>query len=123
MLVATLMDKARQRRGIPTDMALGERLGRSRQVVSQWRSGDKFPDEEVIVQLADLAGDDPGEWLLAIKAVRSEGAAGRAWAALAKRLGASAALLIVMVLGSAQQPAQAASKDYSADSPIYIMRS
>ena len=95
-IVATLMDKARNRRSIATDMALGERLGRSRQVVSQWRSGDKYPDEDVIVQLAELAGDDPGEWLLAIKAIRSEGAAGKAWSALAKRLAATAALVLLV---------------------------
>lgn len=97
-IVATLLDKARDRRGIPTDMALGERLGKSRQVISQWRSGDKYPDEDMIVRLAELAGDQPAQWLVAIKAVRSDGAAGKAWAELAKRLGAVAAVLLVAAL-------------------------
>lgn len=96
-VVATLMDKARARRGIPTDMALGERLGRSRQVVSQWRSGDKYPDEDVIVQLAELAGDDPAQWLIAIKAVRTEGPAGKVWTALAKRLGAATVVMLCAI--------------------------
>lgn len=58
-------------------MALAERLGRSRAVVSEWRAGKSYPDEDLIVALAELAGDDPGEWLLAIKAVRTEGKAGK----------------------------------------------
>lgn len=120
-IVATLMDKARTRRGIPTDMALGERLGRSRQVVSQWRSGDKYPDEDVIVQLAELAGDDPAQWLIAIKAVRTEGPAGKVWAALAKRLGTVAAIVLcaigfaLPVVGKAHQTDVS---PYSPDSEI-----
>lgn len=113
-VVATLMDKARERRGIPTDMALGERLGRSRQIVSQWRSGDKYPDEDVIVQLAELAGDDPAQWLIAVKAIRTEGPAGKVWAALARRLATTAALLAVVVFPALPERAQAATQDVSA---------
>ena len=97
-IVATLLDKARTRRGIPTDMALAERLGRSRAVVSEWRAGKSYPDEDLIVTLAQLAGDDPGEWLLAVKAVRTDGAAGKIWAQLAKRLGAAATVLLMAAL-------------------------
>lgn len=96
-VVATLMDKARQKRGIPSDNALAGALGRSRQVVSQWRSGDAYPDEELIVALAEMAGDNPAEWLVAVKAVRSDGKAGKVWAALAKRLGAAAAVVLCAI--------------------------
>ena len=102
-IVAALLDKARATRSIPSDLALAERLGISRQAVSNWRHGDKFPDEETIAQLALLAGDDPAQWLVAIKAVRTDGAAGKAWAALAKRLGAAAAVLLVAALPQAGQ--------------------
>lgn len=97
-IVATLLDKARTRRGIPTDMALAERIGRSRAVVSEWRAGKSYPDEDLIVTLAELAGDAPGEWLLAVKAVRTEGKAGKVWADLAKRLGAVTAGIAVVAL-------------------------
>lgn len=97
-IVAALLDKARATRSIPSDLALAERLGISRQAVSNWRHGDKFPDEETIAQLALLAGDDPAQWLVAIKAVRTDGVAGKAWAALAKRLGAAAAVVLVAAL-------------------------
>ena len=107
-IVAVLMDMARAKRGIPTDTALGERLGVSRQAVSNWRHGDKFPDEDTIAHLADLAGEDAGQWLVAIKAVRTEGAAGKAWASLAKRLGAVAAALLCAIGLSIGGPAKAA---------------
>ena len=106
-IVATLLDKARTRRGIPTDMALAERLGRSRAVVSEWRAGKSYPDEDLIVALAELAGDDAGEWLLAIKAVRTEGKAGKVWAALAKRLAATAALVLCAIGLSGALPGKA----------------
>lgn len=104
-IVATLMDKARQRRGIPTDMALAERLGRSRALVSEWRAGKGYPDEDLIIALAEMAGDDPGEWLVAVKAIRTDGRAGKVWAELAKRIGAAAVMLVVTV--GAALPARA----------------
>ena len=97
-IVATLLDKARSRKGIPTDMALAERLGRSRAVVSEWRSGSSYPDEDMIVHLAELAGDDGGEWLLAIRAVRSEGPAKKAWMALSKRLATSITVVLCVIV-------------------------
>jgi hypothetical protein len=98
------MDKARTRRGIPTDMALAERLGRSRAIVSEWRAGTRYPDEDLIVALAEMAGDDPAEWLVAVKAVRGDGKAGKVWAALAKRLGATAALVLCAIGFSGAMP-------------------
>ncbi len=87
-IVATLIDKARQRAGIASDSALAAQFGVHRQAVSKWRNGDAYPDEEHIAEMALMAGDDPVQWLVAIKAVRAEGKAGKAWAALAKRLAA-----------------------------------
>jgi transcriptional regulator with XRE-family HTH domain len=117
-IVATLLDKARARRGIPTDMALAERLGRSRAVVSEWRAGKSYPDEDLIVALAELAGDDAGEWLLAIKAIRTDGKAGKVWAALAKRLAATAAMLLCAVGFSGAMPGKAHAASVSADSSL-----
>lgn len=85
-IVATLMDKARTRRGIESDNALGKALGTNRQVISQWRHGDSYPSEENITRLAEMANDDPVQWLVAIKAIRAEGTAAKHWQALAKRL-------------------------------------
>ncbi|MGE4339084.1 MAG: helix-turn-helix domain-containing protein [Pigmentiphaga sp.] len=97
-IVATLIDKARQRAGIASDSALAAQFGVHRQAVSKWRNGDAYPDEEHIAEMALMAGDDPVQWLVAIKAVRAEGKAGKAWAALAKRLAAVTAGISVIAL-------------------------
>ena len=130
-IVATLLDKARTRRGIPTDMALAERLARSRAVVSEWRAGKSYPDEDLIVHLAEMAGDDPGEWLLAVRAVRADGPAKKAWEKVMKRLAATAALLLILIVPTVQETAYAreqfvqethAVSTVSSDPVLYIMR-
>lgn len=96
-IVGTLIDKARARSGITSDNQLAAHFGVNRQAVSKWRTGDAYPDEENIVHMAQMAGDDPVEWLVAVKAIRSEGSAGKAWASLAKRIGAVTALVLCAI--------------------------
>lgn len=100
MIIATLMDKARTRAGIATDMALAERLNRSRAVVSEWRAGKSYPDEDLIITLAKIAGDDPRQWLVAVRAVRADGPAKRYWEDISKAIGA-ATLAVLCAIGLA----------------------
>jgi len=113
-IVATLIDKARQRAGIASDSALAAQFGVHRQAVSKWRNGDAYPDEEHIAEMAIMAGDDPVQWLVAIKAVRADGKAGKAWASLAKRLAAVAMTLAVGVGLASPAHVQAAESGYQA---------
>lgn len=106
-IVATLIDKARARSGITSDNALAARFDLHRQSISKWRTGDAYPDEENIVELATMAGDDPAEWLVAIKAVRTEGAAGKVWSQLAKKLAASAIAILLVAGFSIGSPGKA----------------
>jgi len=106
-IVATLLDKAKTRKSLTSDSALATAVGTNRQVISQWRNGDSYPSEDNIAALALMAGDDPVQWLVAVKAVRSDGTAGKYWAALAKRLAATTALLAVMVFPALPSHAQA----------------
>ncbi|WP_287757328.1 DUF3693 domain-containing protein [Pseudoxanthomonas sp.] len=65
-----------------------ELVGVSHTKVAQWKNGDfPIPDDR-IRQIAKLAAQDPGPWLLLIKSEQEEGELGREWAKLAKRLGA-----------------------------------
>lgn len=113
-IVATLIDKARQRAGIASDSALAAQFGVHRQAVSKWRNGDAYPDEEHIAEMAIMAGDDPVQWLVAVKAVRADGKAGKAWAALAQRLAAVAMTLAIGVgLASPANVQAAESKGFS----------
>lgn len=120
-IVATLIDKARQRAGIASDSALAAQFGVHRQAVSKWRNGDAYPDEEHIAEMAIMAGDDPVQWLVAVKAVRADGKAGKAWAALAKRMAAVAMTLAIGVGLASPAHVQAAEQGNSAHG-VYIMR-
>lgn len=116
--ISQLMDLARDH-GYATDVALAERLGRSKQIASQWRAGTKYPEDETVLEMARIAGQDPGVWLLRIQAERASGAAGRAWAALAKRLGAAAALGF-LAMGLTPSPAVAQVVDSAAQIPSNV---
>ena len=98
--VAVLLDKVRNTRSIASDNALALSLHVTRQTVSQWRHGDAYPDEDRIAQLAELAGEDAGGWLLLMKAERTEGRTKKAYQSLVKQLGIAAMLGIVLMPGS-----------------------
>ncbi|MDI9239855.1 hypothetical protein QLQ15_13165 [Lysobacter sp. LF1] len=96
--IANLLDKAKTTKGIPSDNAFAVAMGWRRQVISQWRSGDSYPSEDNIAQLAEVANEDVVKWLVTVKAERTDGPAGKAWARLARQLGTAAALALVALL-------------------------
>jgi transcriptional regulator with XRE-family HTH domain len=96
--VNKLLDKARATCSLPSDVALAEKLGVSRQLVSQWRKGANPLSDDRIAQVAHLAKDDGGRWLLLIHAERASGAAAKDWAALVRKFGAAAAVGAVALL-------------------------
>lgn len=93
--IAVLLDKVLVSRSIASDNALSGVLGINRQSVSKWRNGEAYPDEERIAQLAEMADEDAGDWLLIVRAERSTGDAKKAYRSLAKRLGIAALLGLV----------------------------
>jgi len=68
-----------------------------------------------------MAGDDPVQWLVAIKAVRADGKAGKAWAALAKRLAFTTALL-VCVFGVSAKPTAATVSGFEKVGNVYYVK-
>src|SRR5688572_23874498 len=96
--IALLLDKAKQTRSIESDNAFAVAMGWRRQVISQWRSGDSYPSEDHIALLAETAKEDAVKWLVLVKAERTEGLAGKAWARLARQLGAAAAIACLCII-------------------------
>lgn len=96
--VALLLDKARDARSIPSDNALALAIGQRRQVVSQWRKGDSYPSEDHIAQLAKMAREDEGVWLVRVRAERTTGPAHVGWERVLRQLGAAAVLGAVALL-------------------------
>lgn len=96
--INNLLDKAREHCSLPSDGALAERLGVSRQLVSQWRKGHNPLADERIAQVARAAGEDAGVWLVRIRAEQTTGDAAKAWAKLARQLGTAATVAAVGLL-------------------------
>lgn len=119
--IERLLDKARETCSLASDNALAQRMGVSRQLVSNWRKATAPVSDDRIAQLARLAHEDAGSWLVQIHAEQADGEAGKAWAALAKRLAAAAACVMVAA-GFQLAPAPAQAFDSAAVSPqMYIM--
>lgn len=52
-----LLDKAKQSRSLPTDMALADALHVGRAAVSGWRHGVRHPDPVACARIAEMAGE------------------------------------------------------------------
>ena len=118
--IADLIEAARLRTGANyTDIS--ERLDRSKQLVTNWRSGTKVPTDGDVLALARMAGENADKWLAIAQAARVEGEAKTRWEGIARRLAATATLLAVVVLGGIHTPAQADSSGFNAG-PMCIMR-
>lgn len=121
--VNKLLDKAREACSSNSDAAFAERIGVTRQLVSQWRKGATPIPDDRIAQLARLCKDDAAQWLVTIRAEQSHGEAAKAWASLARRLGAAAAVGVVALF--AHIPTASATAPGYAEPPsaVCIMRS
>lgn len=87
-----LLDRAKEVCSLKTDTALAARLGVSRQLLSNWRKANDPIADDRIVQLARVAKEDPGTWLVAIHAELAQGETARTWLNIAKKLGYAATL-------------------------------
>ncbi|SMQ99287.1 Phage related protein [Xanthomonas fragariae] len=88
---------------------LAEQMGVTSAALSEWNKGHKPIPDERIRQLAKIAGQDPGPWLLLIHSEQDQGELGREWAKLYKRLGITAAG-ILCAIGIAANPLIAKAK-------------
>lgn len=92
----TRLDKFKETRSLPSDNAAALALGIHRATVSGWRKRGTQAEPHVIAQLAAAIGEEPGAWLALVESQRARSDADRkAWAAVARRLGAAAAVAVV----------------------------
>ncbi|MFL8034593.1 DUF3693 domain-containing protein [Xanthomonas vasicola] len=100
-------------------------MGIAHGVLYEWRDGKKPVPDERIQQIAKIAGQDPGEWLLLIHSEQDQGDLGREWAKLYKRLG-MAAMALVLCIGAALPGRAEAAVHHAFEAnnanALYIMR-
>lgn len=100
-----LLDKYKDSRSLPSDNASAIALGIHRATVSGWRQRGTQAEAHVIAQMAKEIGEDAGRWLALVESERARSDADRkAWAAVARKLGAAAAVAFaaLMPLGNVQ---------------------
>lgn len=98
------IDTARSRAGIVSDGKLSLGLGLARITVNQWRQRKSWPAESHMIELAKLAGIDPGAALLDLAQWRAKDAKTAAvWKRLASMV-ATLALPLVFALALIFQP-------------------
>lgn len=104
--VNSLLDKAREMRSIPSDLALAEQLHVGRSAVSNYRHGRAYPDTVVCARLSDMTGEPLTRVLGIVGEARAVSAEEkRVWRRLAQ---AAAVAAVTAIAGWLPLPAQAA---------------
>jgi hypothetical protein len=120
--VALLLDKAKTKVSPANYSGLADRMGVTRQLVSQWKNDVVPLPDERIAQLAKIAGEDAAKWLVAVHAERAHGEAKRGWLQAARQLGIAAAIVVGFALPGASRATTTASLTEQ-HSELGIMRS
>ncbi|ABM94792.1 DUF3693 domain-containing protein [Methylibium petroleiphilum] len=128
-----LLEAAKSARGLPSNYRLARELDVPEKTVQRWNTGKNSPDDVHAAQLAELAGLDPAEVVVSIRAERSTEPAMRSlWEGIAKKLeraGVPLALLFAVILsaffgfdgGPDAGAALLSSVAISAENGLYIM--
>lgn len=117
--IADLIEAARKRTGA-TYTDISERLDRSKQLITNWKSGKKVPTDGDVLALARMAGENADKWLAIAQAARTEGEAKTRWEQIAQKLGAVAMALVMGVGLASPAHVQAAEKGMQA-STLYTL--
>jgi len=124
--VNELLDNVKNRLNLGSDIALAERVGVTRSLISRWRKGDTPLSDERIAQICAMAKIDGATWMAMIHAERATSTTERAlWRLILDRVSAAAAVLVLVVF-SAPGVARAKSFDIqsfsaSGNDSMYIM--
>lgn len=95
--VNELLDNVKNRLILGSDIALAERIGVTRSLISRWRKGDTPLSDERIAQICALGKVDGATWMAMIHAERATSATERAlWRMILDRVSAAAAVVALV---------------------------
>lgn len=100
MNISDLIDQAKARSGIPSDLHFAKHLNVSQGAIWQWKNGKSLPTVENAHRLAEIAGVDPAEVVLEILMKNAEGDSLKATLSRFKRALAAAAGVLPALLVS-----------------------
>lgn len=112
-----ILARAIEASGAASDSDLSRKLGVSRQAVSNWRGGKKFPDTVTCATIAGITGIPLAQVLGVVGEAR---AISREEKAVWRKLAATA-MLVAIGVGMAATPTAATASPGSAKAGMYIM--
>jgi transcriptional regulator with XRE-family HTH domain len=125
--VNELLDNVKNRLNLGSDIALAERVGVTRSLISRWRKGDTPISDERIAQICAMAKIDGTTWMAMIHAERATSTTERAlWRLILDRVSAAAAVVALVCItapGAAKAETlagQGFAQGQSADSVYYV---
>lgn len=108
--ISLYLDDLIKKGTVKNDSDTARKMGLSRTTISKWRSGDRTPDDDEAVKLAELLQREPGELLAECGAARAKTPATRqAWERIAARMAISITLC-ACVIHPSQSEAQSVTK-------------
>lgn len=97
-----LLAAAKAGADIPSNYRLARVLGVTDQTVSNWQNGRRFPDDELVLRMAEMGNLNPGEVLVSIYAERAASSPmGDVWRSIAQRVHDSAHGALAVAFGTA----------------------
>jgi len=116
-----LLDLWKHEKGLESDYAAAQALGVTRGSPSNWRHGRSHAAPALVTRMAVDLGQDAGAWLALVESERASTAEDRkAWASLARRLGAVATVAAVALFATPLATVKAASQT-AETSGLHIM--
>lgn len=119
------LDEAITRGIVKNDADIARRLDVARATVSRWRAGEKAPEDDQAIALAQMLGKAEGEVLAECAAARAKSAGARmAWERVAKMasMTAASAMLAVVTFVVSPSPANASTGADSRASSLYYVK-
>lgn len=99
--IAVWLDSVKAKAGIESDYRLAKVIRKNQTTISNYRTGRSLPDEEIVIELCELSGEDPGLLLARINEARAKDDKARAmWHSIAQRLQGGAASVLGLVLSA-----------------------
>ncbi|KAA9131960.1 hypothetical protein F3N42_07240 [Marinihelvus fidelis] len=113
MNIKELIDVAKKRQNIPSDLQLSKALGVSSQTVYNWRDGVSFPTPSHAYKLAEMAGVDPAGVITDVLAKAEKNPdVKKVFEAIQKCVTAAAAAIVLTALPVSESTASSKSMIY-----------